>query len=273
MPPEEINTTINTTWLVVSGTAVMLILLFTIIFFVLIHQRRVIQLQMKLQESKVEQQNQLVTAAIQSQEAERRRISTELHDEVGALLSTIKLYLNQIQPEHFTNETKVPALNNCKDLLDETVKTIRDISVNLQPAIIKNFGLEGAVQNFIDKLKQSNSVNAILLAETAISRFDAEKELAVFRIIQELTNNILKHANAQNINYALVQKSEDMLQVFIEHNGNGLTQQEFEEKLYSKEGLGLKNIQNRVNILKAILRFQKNSGYISNVSLLVPISD
>ncbi len=264
---------INTTWLVIAGTAVMLIMLFTIIFFVLIHQRRVIQLQVKLQEAKVEQQTQLIAAAIQSQETERRRISAELHDEVGALLSTIKLYLNQIQPENLTSETKVSALNNCKDLFDETVKTIRYISVNLQPAIIKDFGLESAVQNFIDKLKQSNGVHAALVVQSAIKRFDPEKELAVFRIIQELTNNILKHANAQKINYAMVQKSEDMLQIFIEHNGNGLTQEEFEEKLYSKDGLGLKNIQNRVNILKAILRFQKNSGYISNISLLVPISD
>ncbi len=264
--------TIDTTALVILGTVIMLIMLFTIILFVSNHQRRIIKWQLKLQELKLDQQTKLITAAIQSQEAERKRISAELHDGVGALLSTIKLYLNQLQPVRLNNKDEVSIINECKDLIEETVRTVRNISVNLQPAIIKDFGLEAALTVFSEKISQSDTLRSSVISEGIISRFNVEKELAVFRIIQELTNNVLKHAQAQYINYTLINNKEETLNIFIEHSGNGLSQEMFEEKLYSKEGLGLKNIQNRLNFLKGVISFKKNDDNINNISLRIPLN-
>lgn len=263
--------TIDTAALVILGTVIMLIMLFTIILFVSNHQRRIIKLQLKLQDLKLVQQTKLTTAAIQSQEAERKRISAELHDGVGALLSTIKLYLNQIKPLQLNNVAEVNTLNECKDLIEETVRTVRNLSVNLQPAIIKDFGLEAALNNFSEKINQSLAVESSLITEGTILRFDADKELAAFRIVQELTNNVLKHAQAQCINYTLINNKNENLNIFVEHNGNGLSQEVFEEKLYSKEGLGLKNIQNRLNILKGSISFKKNDD-VNNISIRIPLN-
>lgn len=265
-------TTINTPWLTVAGTAAMLFLVITIIFFVIIHQRRVIKLQLDLQKTNEHQQKKLTEAAIQSEETERKRISSDLHDEVGALLSTIKLYLNQIQPSILNDASKVPVLNNCKQLIDDTITTVRSISANLQPATIKDFGLESTLQIFSEKLKNSTSVKSSFAVQGPIKRFDLEKELAVFRIVQELTNNVLKHAEANCINYSLIQKNKEVLQIFIEHNGIGLSQEEFEQKIFSKDGLGLKNIQNRLNILKANIRFEKNLDRLNTISCQIPVT-
>jgi two-component system NarL family sensor kinase len=264
--------TINTAWILIAGTIGMLLMVFTIIFFVIIHQRRVIRYQLELKKVNEEQQKKLIQAAVQSEETERKRISSELHDEVGALLSTVKLYLNQIQPTHLNDQGKINILNDCKELLNDTVQTVRNLSSNLQPATIKDFGLLSTFQHFCDKLNHSSGLQISLTVQGNIDRFQTEHELAVFRILQELTNNIIKHAKAQNIHFSLVRKSSDTLQIFIEHNGNGLSQNEFERKLYRIEGLGLKNIQNRLNILKGNIRFEKNDNLTNTISVQIPIS-
>ncbi len=262
---------INISWLFIIGTIGMLLMVFAIIFFVIIHQRRVINYQLELKKVSEEQQKKLTQAAVQSEETERKRISAELHDDVGALLSSVKLYLNQIQPSNLNDQSKVNILNNCKELLNDTVQHVRDLSSNLQPAIIKDFGLLSTLQNFCDKLSHSSGLKISITAQGAINRFETEHELAVFRILQELTNNIIKHANAQTIHFSLVHKNSNTLQIFIEHNGNGLSQEEFEQKLYSMQGLGLKNIQNRLNILRGNIHFQKGNDSMYTISVQIPV--
>jgi two-component system NarL family sensor kinase len=262
---------INIPWVLIAGTAGMLLLVFAIILFVVMHQRKVITYQLELKKVNEEQQSKLMLAAIESEETERKRISSELHDDVGALLSAVKLYLNQIQPSNLKDESKVEPLNESKALLNDTVQTVRNLSANLQPATIKDFGLLGTLQNFCDKLSHSSGLKISIDVQGDISRFQPDHELAVYRILQELTNNIIKHADAQCIRFALLQKSNNLLQIFIEHNGNGLSQEEFDEKLYKMQGLGLKNIQNRLNILKGNIHFHK--GELNTISLQIPVAE
>jgi len=248
----------------------MLLLVFAIILFVIIHQRKVINYQLELKKVNEEQQSKLMLAAIESEEMERKRISAELHDDVGALLSAVKLYLNQIQPSHLNDQSKIETLNESKTLLNDTVQTVRNLSANLQPATIKDFGLLTTLQNFGDKLNHSSGLKIFIDAQGDISRFQTEHELAAYRILQELTNNIIKHANAQFIRFSLLHQN-GVLRIFIEHNGSGLSQEEFEEKLYKMHGLGLKNIQNRLNILKGNIHFQKGDNTHSIISIQIPI--
>lgn len=267
----QLGSLTNITWILVVGTGVMLLMVLAIIFFVAIHQRKVITYQLQLKKIAEEQQEKLTLAAIQSEEAERKRISAELHDEVGALLSAIKLYLHQIEPAHLNNEQKIKVLDQSKQLLDETVKTVRNISSGLQPIIIADFGLESTIQHFCNKINQPGVLGTSLTVQEALTKMEPEKELAVFRIVQELTNNIIKHAHASYIHYALVQKA-DMLEIYIEYDGNGMNQQEYENKLYQVQGLGLKNIQNRLNILKGYVYYEKNDNLMNTVTVRIPIT-
>lgn len=236
------------------------------------HQRKVIKYQLALKQATQEQQQKLTLAAIESEEAERKRISAELHDEVGALLSTIKLYIHQIQPEHLNNESKIAVLNQSKELLDETVKTVRNLSSNLQPMLIADFGLESTIQQFCNKINQPPVFTATLTVEDALPRLTPEKELAIFRILQELTNNIIKHAGASYIYFSIVQKNET-LDIYLEYNGNGMSQEEYEQKLYHVQGLGLKNIQNRLNILKGYVFYQKNDNLTNTIVVKIPVTE
>lgn len=263
---------INIQWVLIAGTAGMLLLVFAIILFVVMHQRKVINYQLELKKIYEEQQAKLMIAAIESEETERKRISGELHDDVGALLSAVKLYLNQIQPSHLNDQSKIATLNESKALLNDTVQTVRNLSSNLQPATIRDFGLVSTLQNFCDKLNQSSGLTITIDAEDGMRRFQSDRELAVYRILQELTNNFIKHADARFIHFSILPQKNDTLQIFIEYDGNGLSGEEFEEKLYKLQGLGLKNIQNRLNILKGRIYFQKGDTG-NSILLQIPVTD
>src|SRR5690242_15250225 len=166
---------INMVWMLIAGTAGMLLLVFAIIFFVVMHQRKVINYQLELKKANEEQQSKLMLAAIESEETERKRISSELHDDVGALLSAVKLYLNQIQPSHLNDQSKIEPLNESKTLLNDTVQTVRNLSANLQPSTIKDFGLLTTLQNFCDKLNHSSGLKISIDVQGDINRFQTEQ--------------------------------------------------------------------------------------------------
>jgi two-component system, NarL family, sensor kinase len=248
----------------------MLVFACGIIFLFLFYQQIITKYQFKLKKVYEEQHGKLIFAAIEHEEFVQKKLSAKLHDDVGTVLSTVKLYLSQIQPKHLSDKSKVDVLKDCKGLLDDTVQTVRTLSICLQPSTIKDFGLLTTLQNFCDKLNNSSDLKISITAQGAVGRFQTEHELAVFRILQELTNNIVKHANARNIHFSFVRKN-GMLQIFIEHDGNGLTQEDFQQKLYSIPGLGLKNIQNRLNIVKGNIHFEKSDN-LSIISVQIPIT-
>ena len=146
------------TSLIFIGTIGMFLLAIALIIFVIIHQRKVIRYQVRMQNMEAEQQKLLLSASIKLQEEERQRIAADLHDDAGPLLATARLYLN----ENLVNQDKASQLQsifNAKQIIDETIQLIRNISHSLMPPTLKNFGLESAVNDFFQKINGSGSMN------------------------------------------------------------------------------------------------------------------
>ncbi len=238
------------------GTIGMLALTIGLIVFIIFHQRKVIRYQLKLQKMEHEQQKMLLNASIRFQEEERQRIAADLHDDAGPLLATARLYLN----ENLVNLDKVTQLQsiyNAKQIIDDTIQLIRNISHSLMPPTLKNFGLESAVNDLFQKISGSGSMNANCRFHDYRNRLQTDKELIMFRVIQELINNILKHSNASFIH--LTQNlAGDSLFIRMHHDGRGLTQADFERLNKSAGGLGLKNIQSRLKLLHGKIMFEKD---------------
>src|SRR3954469_11339817 len=238
------------------GTLGMLVLTIGLIIFIIFHQRKVIRYQMTLQKMEHEQQKILLNASIRLQEEERQRLAADLHDDAGPLLATARLYLN----ENLVNLDKVTQLQNiynAKQIIDDTIQLIRNISHSLMPPTLKNFGLESAVNDLFQKISGSGGMNASCRFHDYRERMLPEKELIVFRVIQELVNNILKHSNASFIH--LTQNLNDnKCYLRIHHDGRGLTQSDFEKLNKSAIGLGLKNIQSRLKVLHGRIQFEKD---------------
>src|SRR6202165_1484409 len=180
------------------GTLGMLVLTIGLILFIIFHQRKVIRYQTQLQKMEQEQQKILLNASIRLQEEERQRLAADLHDDAGPLLATARLYLN----ENLVNQdkaTQLQAIYQARQILDDTIQLIRNISHSLMPPTLKNFGLESAINDLFQKISGSGAINASSRFHDYKERLKPEKELIVFRIIQELINNILKHSSASFI--------------------------------------------------------------------------
>src|SRR6476660_1012796 len=180
------------------GTIGMLALTIGLIVFIIFHQRKVIRYQLKLQRMEQDQQKLLLNASIRLQEEERQRIAADLHDDAGPLLATARLYLNE-NLVNLDKTTQLQSIYNAKQIIDDTIQLIRNISHSLMPPTLKNFGLESAVNDLFQKISGSGTINASSRFHDYSDRLKPEKELVVFRIIQELINNILKHSNSSFI--------------------------------------------------------------------------
>src|SRR5918997_5639714 len=238
------------------GTLGMLVLTIGLILFIIFHQRKVIRYQLRLQQMEQEQQKLLLNASIRLQEEERQRLAADLHDDAGPLLATARLYLNE-NLVNLDKTTQLQSIYNAKQIIDDTIQLIRNISHSLMPPPLKNFGLESAVNDLFQKISGSGSMNASCRFHDYRERLQPDQELIIFRVIQELINNILKHSNSSFIH--LTQNlSGSKLYIRMHHDGKGLTQADFEKLNKSSGGLGLKNIQSRLKLLQGRIFFEKD---------------
>nr|WP_214456365.1 ATP-binding protein [Flavihumibacter fluvii] len=250
------NNPANVSVVLFFGTIGMLALTISLIIFIIFHQRKVIKYQMTLQKLEYEQQKMLLNASIKLQEEERQRIAADLHDDAGPLLATARLYLNE-NLVNMDKTTQLQSIYNAKQIIDDTIQLIRNISHSLMPPTLKNFGLESAVNDTFQKISGSGNLNASSRFHDYKERLPTDNELIVFRVIQELINNILKHSNASFIH--LTQNTNgNKFYIRMHHDGKGMTQADFERLTKSSAGLGLKNIQSRLKVLQGRIFFEKD---------------
>ena len=238
------------------GTLGMVVLTVSLIIFIIMHQRRVLRFQNKLQQMEQEQQKILLNASIKLQEEERQRLAADLHDDAGPLLATARLYLN----ENLVNQdkaTQLQAIFQARQIIDDTIQLVRNISHSLMPPTLKNFGLESAVNDLFQKISGSGAINASSRFHEYKDRLKGEKELIIFRVVQELINNILKHSSASFIH--LTQNVHaDKFYLRIHHDGRGIVQSDFDKLNKSNVGLGLKNISSRLRLVQGNINFEKD---------------
>ena len=262
----------NVSTVLFFGTLGMLVLAIGLVVFIVFHQRKVIKYQQQLQRLEEEQQQILLNASIRWQEEERQRIAADLHDDAGPLLATARLYLND-NLVHQDISTQLQSIYNAKQIIDDTIQLIRNISHSLMPPTLKNFGLESAINDLFQKISGSGAINASCRFHDYRERMLPQRELLIFRVAQELANNILKHSNSSFIH--LTQNTSDgIFYIRLHHDGKGITQADFERMNKSSVGLGLKNIQSRMKVLDGSVLFEKDASQtFYKVTLEMPISD
>jgi len=261
---------LDVTFLITIGIAAMLLLAAGFLLIIVINQKKKWMLQKQMSLLKEQQQNQLIEAAIRSEEGERHRIAEQLHDEVGAILSSARLHFSNIK-ETTLDQRDNGLFDKSKMLLDDAIQKVRGISHNLHSTLLKEFGLNEAINHFLDKIVQGTLVNVEINLDDSYHIQNPQTDIGVYRIIQELVNNALKHAKATYIKFTSKAEKEKLV-LNICYNGNGLNQQQFEELRYKREGLGLKNIMNRIILLKGNIHYDKTEKE-NRITLSIPIME
>lgn len=185
-------------------------------------------------------QKNIVKAIILTEEKERAHFSKELHDGLGPLLSTIKLYL-QWSERSTTNESRQEIIGKAEEIVEDAISSVKEISNKLSPHLLTNYGLCSAIHSFINKLEEISAIQ-IEFNCSLIRRLGNEIEAAVYRAIIECINNTIKHSGAKNINIYMCDTG-NQLEVKYQDDGKGFN---IEETIAMKKGLGLFNLQNRI---------------------------
>ena len=252
--------------LLIAGIAVMLVLALGIIFFVVLYQRRVFNHQLEIKSIEERKQQELLQATIQSEEEERMRIASELHDDVGITLSSVKLFLHQA-----AQNPDPELIRESRELLEESIQKIRNISHSLQPGILQHLGLQASIQSFAEMISKTGSIAMKYEPEGELPPLGGHISLAIYRVIQELVNNVIKHSGATRIH--LHSAADTRVKIVMTHNGEGLDDAGFRQLVFKPGAIGLKNIVNRLESVGGSILFSREDGGNYKVVFVVPINN
>lgn len=257
------NSSPNFVLVLIIGTFILLLLCGAVIFFVLLYQRKILQNKLDIQNLQTNHQRKLLITTINSQEKERTRVGQELHDSVGAMLSAIRLNMKMI-----TSDLSLFEKNSDEMIayLDQTIETVRNISHNLYPAGLKTFGMIGVLKEYIEKVNNSDEIKISLIENGETRRLDPNIELIIFRILQELINNAVKHSRASIITIEMMWGYK-FLSIEVQDDGIGFSSDQIDP---TKRGLGLYNISNRAEVIDAKVLFKNSESGGACINLQVP---
>lgn len=215
-----------------------------------------------------EQELTTINAMVDGQEKERKRIAEDLHDNLGSVLATLKLHFENLKMNREKKKIDQETLfNKTETLIDEAYLKVRSIAHAKNAGVIANQGLLTAVQMMAEKISSADKIKIEVLDFGLDKRLENSLEISVFRIIQELITNVIKHADAKNacINISLYDKN---LNIIIEDDGKGFDI----KKVNLKDGMGISSIKTRIEHLDGSLNIDATIGKGSSIIIDIPIS-
>ncbi|MDZ4263411.1 MAG: ATP-binding protein [Pseudomonadota bacterium] len=245
-PTETINS-----WVGVVVSVLMLISLFYI--------RRIFNLQDQLDEMRTNSEKRLLSAVILGEEKARQSIAGDLHDGIGPLLSSIKMLVSSGEYDK----------RSC-DVIDEAIVSLREIANHLSPHLLKNYGLTKALDTFARQLLLATDIKFEMSSEIGVKRYGYDVEISVYRIVAELLNNSVKHAESSLVSLKIFEMGDSSV-VEYSDNGKGFDVTAF----CSKEGLsgmGLENICSRVKSIGGVFEINSSAGSGVFVKIIIPLA-
>lgn len=263
-----------------EGNTIMLTLAITIILSAIIivifyqRQRAMAQLAHKNEELHDQQVSELlraqemksIHAMLEGQDRERKRIAEDLHDRLGSTLSAVKLHLGALDGVA-EQPAAQPVYQNLNGLLDKAVSEVRDIAHNMVSGVLTKFGLAAALQDLKESLEASRKLKIELIVSNLDERLEGQTEITLYRIVQELICNVLKHAGATEITIQLNKIGNELL-LMVEDNGRGFDPSQAAQK----KGIGLRNIESRVASLGGRLCIDSGKGRGTTTTIEIPLA-
>jgi signal transduction histidine kinase len=201
-------------------------------------------------------EKRVLNAIINTEENERRRFAKDLHDGLGPILSTVKMSLSSLTPR-ISDSSGVVILNNTNHLVNEAISTIKDISNNLSPHVLTNFGLASAISAFTTKINQTKALEIDFKSNMENVRLENDKEVVIYRAACELINNAIRHSGASRIEIEL-NKNEKIVTLQFYDNGRGFDTSNL--GLDDNKGMGLSNIETRVKTVEGVFILESTPG-------------
>lgn len=259
-----------------KGGAVIIFLIVLLILIVLgyknlskkkkiVEQEKLIETQ-KLENVLQEQELHEIDKLLEGQEKERIKIANDLHDNLGSLLATLKLNFQNLKKQDVNNDDSDNLFNKTDELIEEAYQKVRTIAHTKNAGVIANQGLLPAVRNIARKMNIPGKLTVEVIPFGLEERLENTLEVTIFRMIQELLTNAIKHANATEISIHLTQH-DDSLNIIIEDNGDGFNS----KKVDKKDGMGLANIEKKVEQMGGVFTIDSKKKRGTSILIDIPL--
>lgn len=222
---------------------------FFFIGFLIFHNRKMVQNRDEIQTLELAKAKKSLIEAIEIQEAERSRIGSDIHDDLGPTLSAIKLKINHLTSNEATTSRNIIQL---KSMVDDTIKVVRGLSHSLYPTTLEKYGLSNAISELSQRIN-SPSIKTSFEIDDQIDKLSFYKQINIYRIIQEFCNNSIKYSNCSNI-IMTMNIDEDCCSLTLSDNGIGFNIE------VDEMGLGIKNMRMRSEAIDFDFRISSTLG-------------
>jgi len=206
---------------------------------------------------------------IDAQEAERKRLSRELHDQIGQALTAVQISLQGLQSSR--NGASAGALNDCLAIVDDALQQVHDLSLDLRPSLLDDLGLVAALRWYVDRVASRAGLVRLFDADVLETRLAPEVETACFRIAQEALTNILRHAHAATVRVQVTQRASD-LRLLVQDDGDGFDVRAAMSRTGVNASLGLQGMQERAAALGGVVDISSQPGKGAEVQVRFPLT-
>ncbi|MCC8410512.1 histidine kinase [Mucilaginibacter sp. UR6-1] len=240
--------------LIIVGTILLLLMGIFIVSFMFFYQRKHNAYVTERSLMRLQFNQEMLKAQIEVQEQTLGHISREIHDNIGQVLSFVKLSLSSLKV--LDEQQRHQKIDDNRELIAQAISDLRDLSKSLSFERIKNIGLQSSIEAEIGRINKSGLINTKFNVEGEQYSLGAERELVLFRVLQEALNNALKYSGAQNLNISL-HYTPNLFILSIEDDGVGFS---VTDKLNEGSGSGLRNMENRAAIIGGSAKIESRPG-------------
>jgi len=220
----------------------------------------------KAETDRLRSERRVINAIINTEENEKKRFAKDLHDGLGPLLSTVKMSLSALN-DKIKDQNGQEILLNTNHLVNEAIGTLKEISNNLSPHVLTNFGLSSAISAFTTKINFTKAIEIEFNTNMEKRRIESDKEVVLYRAVCELINNSIQHSGASKIEIEL-NKHGKFVTLQFNDNGRGFDSAILETE--DNEGMGLANIETRVRSVEGAFILESTAG--KGTSALIKVS-
>jgi len=252
--------------LVVLGTLGGLLLASSLIFFFIRYQRKLLKQQADMQRAELEHKQRLLNSIIQSQEEERVRISKDLHDHVGSALSTLRLMVSRLSKPGIDADSVKMVADESRKNIDGIIEDVRNVSHSLSPAGLELWGFHEALEAYCEKTAASSGLEIEVIDETSgmLRDMSFSDALSLFRVVQELMNNTIKHAQASEVVITISATGEEMV---LDYKDDGVG---VDPEILKRPGIGIYNMANRLSMIHATHEIKSGKGLGYRFTVKIP---
>ena len=244
---------------------VFIFLVIILILFFYFTRKKIIKQEQEKNELKIINQKKLLRSIIVTQENERTRIAQDLHDDISSKLNVVSLNAHLLYDNKVNEQEKINITKNIIEYTKNALDSSRRIAHDLMPPVLEKFGLHAGIEELVNEYNSTKKIKVTYTNQLSLDKIDIDNQLNVFRILQELLNNSVKHGKATEAKISfLIEKNKN----FCYYSDNGIG---FDVQSSNGNGIGLKNIQSRIDFYSGNMNIISSPGKGCRIELTIPV--